>query len=214
MKRLAAAGALILAGALWFVASSQGGGADERLPVGGDRVTKVSPKELRLGFARVMPWQWTILAEERPSMSSRDRVCFSVDLYGPLVPVPGHGVMGPGGSAARGCGPIDPSRGVLVAQSERGGSVEPPKGKIESWQSFDVGIAAYPPSVGKVRLVFSDGASEILKTRAVPKDVAFRNTESFRYAIFAVHGCVSEAEGFVKSRVVARVGPRACDDSE
>ena len=88
-----------------------------------------------------------------------------------------------------------------------------PFGKTVSWKSFDIGVAAYPPSVDQVRLVFSGGGSEVLKSRAVPSALAFKNTEPFRYVVFAVHGCVSEVEGLAKGRVVAHVGPRDCSDS-
>lgn len=203
---------MALAVVLWLVTSSQGGEMDRPLPVGGGHVKKVSAKELRLGFGRVMPWQWSMSALERPGSPSSDRVCFLVDRLGPLVPVPGRGVMGPG-TGGEGCGPIDPKRGVVVASPIGDGSIELPTGKTESWKAFDIGIAAYPPSVHRVRLVFSGGGSEVLKSRAVPSALAFKNTEPFRYVVFAVHGCVSEVEGLAKGRVVAHVGPRDCSDS-
>lgn len=200
-----------LASALWFVAASQGGDPNRGMPVGGGHVVKVSPTELRLAFRRDMPWQWNMWAVERPSATSVHRVCLVVNLLGPLFPVPGQGFMGPE-TGGKGCGPIDPSRGVVVALPHGGGSVEAPSGEDVSWKSFDIGVAAYPPSVDQVRLVFSDGGSEVVKTRSVPKGIAFKRTEPFRYLVFAVHGCVSEVEGLAKGRVVARVGPRDCSD--
>lgn len=205
--------AVVAAMALWFVASSQGGNSDGRLPVGGDHVTKVSPTELRLAFATVMPWRWNMWAVKRPSRTSTARVCFLVDLNGPMGPLSGGGIITGPEVGAKGCGPIAPSRGVVVALPNSGGSVEFPSGKTVSWKSFDVGVAAYPPSVDHIRLVFSGGGSEVLKTRAVPSALAFKNTEPFRYVVFAVHGCVSEVEGLARGRAVAQVGPRECSES-
>lgn len=205
--------AAVLATALWFVASSQGGDAGRRLPVGGGHVTKVSPTEVRVAFATAMPWQWNMWIVKRPSLTSTDRVCLMVDLLGPLGPVRnGLVVQGPE-VAHKGCGPIDPSRGVVVASPNGGGSVEFPSGITESWKAFDIGIAVYQPSVDRVRLVFSGGGSEVLRTRALPNAVAFKNAEPFRYVVFAGRGCVSEVEGLEKGRAVAHVGPRDCSGS-
>lgn len=215
MRKISAAVAatIALAVALLFVATSQGGDSDRRMPVGGGDVTKTSPTELRLASARVIiPWRWNMWAVKRPSLTSIDRVCLFVDLLGPGGSFPGGFILGPE-VGAKGCGPIDPSRGVVVALPTEGGSVELPSGKTESWKSFDVGAAAYLPSVDRVRLVFSNGGSELLKTRAVPDAVAFKGTEPFRYVVFAVHGCVSRVEGLEKGRTVARVGPRVCSGS-
>lgn len=198
-----------LAVALWFVASSLGGGGHGRLPVDGG-VKRVSANELRLGFARVLPWQWSMWAEARPWSSSRDRVCFLVDLLGPLAVLPNGSAMGPETGGKR-CGPIKSSRGAVVTMPTKEGSQTLPTGETESWQSFDVGIAAYPTSVSQVRLVFSDGGSEVLRARAVPGRVRFRNAESFHYAVFAVNGCISEVQGLAKGRVVARFGEQECD---
>jgi hypothetical protein len=211
LKRFGAAIALMLVVVLWLVTSSQGGAADKLLPVNG-HVKKESSKELRLGFGRVMPWQWTMSALEARSTTSRDRVCFLVGFLGPLVPAPGGGVQGPGTGESK-CGPIDPKRGVVVTSPNGAGSIELPSGKTESWQAFDAGIAAYPPFVGHVRLNFLGGGSEVRKTRAVPRNLAFQDAEPFRYIVYAVHGCVSEVEGLAKGRVVAHVGPRDCSDS-
>lgn len=211
---MAAATVIALAVALLFVASSQGGDSDRRMPVGGGHVRKTSPTELRLASARVItPWQWIIWALKRPSQISMDRVCLFVDLLGPGGPFPGGFILGPE-QGAKGCGPIDPSRGVVVMLPTADGSVKLPSGKTETWKSFDVGAAAYPPSVDQVRLVFSGGGSELLQTRALPGAVAFKGTEPFRYVVFAVHGCVSEVEGLESGREVARVGPRTCSGSE
>jgi hypothetical protein len=119
--------------------------------------------------------------------------------------------MGPE-TGGTGCGPIKSGRGVVVTMPNQGGSVIPPSGKAESWQSFDVGLAAYPPSVGQVRLVFSDGASEVLRAHSIPSNVAFKDVELFHYAAFAVHGCISKVEGLARGKVVARSN-KACSGS-
>lgn len=211
MKRVTAAVAVILAGALWLVASSQGGSDHERLPLKSP-VQKASPKELRLGFGGTRLFQWSMWAADRSGPYSGIPVCFSVGLVGPLAQL----VNGKSGGPETGdhkCGPIKAKRGAIVTVPVGAGSITPPHGKTESWQSFDVGMAAYRPSVDQVRLVFSDGESEVLKARAVPSRAAFKGAEPFHYAVFAVHGCVSEVQGLVRGKVVARVGDPECDVS-
>lgn len=202
---------MILAGALWLVSSSQGGSNHGRLPVN-SHVQKVSPKELRLGFGRVRLFSWAMWAEDRPWSPSRDRVCFSVGVEGPLAHLPNGGTLG-SETGGHKCGPIKANRGAVMAVPFKAGSMTLPSGKTESWRSFDIGVAAYPPSVDQVRLIFSDGGSEVLKARALPGHLAFKDNEAFRYALFAVDGCVSKLEGLVRGRVVARASEPECGDS-
>lgn len=121
--------------------------------------------------------------------------------------------MGPGAGGAEKCGPITPNRGTVVTRPVKAGSQTLPSGETESWESFDIGIAAYPPSVGQVRLMFSDGASEVVKAGAVPGRLAFKDAEPFHYALFAFDGCISGVQGLTKGRVVARAA-RPCNASE
>lgn len=204
----------VVALTFWLVASSQGEGSHQALPVGGGHVKKVGPRDLRLGFGDVRLFSWTMLAEEGRQHSSRGRrVCFGVGLVGPLVHLPnGGGVMGPE-TGGRKCGPIKPTKGILSAVATKAGSQTLPSGKTESWQAFDVGVAAYPPSVGHVRLVFSDGASKVLKARSIPQRLAFKGAEPFHYVVFAFKGCVREVQGLARGNVVAHVGEPGCNQS-
>jgi len=111
------------------------------------------------------------------------------------------------------CGPIKITRPIKAVLPEKAGSITQPSGETESWQSFDVGVVAFAPTVGQVRLSFSDGTSEVLKTRAVPGSFAFKEAEPFRYALFAVHGCVSKVQGLAKGRVIVSIDERGCSDS-
>jgi hypothetical protein len=115
--------------------------------------------------------------------------------------------------SGHGCGPIKTSRGAVKAVLPEGaGSIDPPTGGSDSWESFVVGVVAFAPSVHHVRLVFSDGASQVVKARAVPPHLAFEHTELFHYAVFAVKGCVSNMQGLAKGKVVAQIR-QACDES-
>jgi hypothetical protein len=203
-----AASAVVLTAVLWLVVSSQGASGHGDLPIN-IHAQKASPKDLRLGYGEVKLFGWTMWAVDSAWSGRRRRVCFSVNLLGPLARLPHGHFLGPETGGHR-CGPIKAKRGVIVAVPEEAGSTTPPSGKTESWSSFDVGLAAYQPSVDQTRLVFSDGESEVLKTHAVPEHLALKGAEPFRYALFAFQGCVREVQGIARGRVVARFGGLEC----
>ena len=165
---------------------------------------------LRLDFGEDHSFSWSMWAASRAWPGPHNRVCLLVGLVGPLVHLPNGAAMGPGTGDDR-CGPIKSGEGVAVTMPTKEGSITPPSGSAEPWEAFDVGIAAYPPSVGQVRLIFSDGATEILKTRSVPGRLAFKDAEPFRYAVFAYLGCVRELQGLAKGKVVARAIQHECE---
>jgi hypothetical protein len=107
---------------------------------------------------------------------------------------------------------MKPNKGTIIAVPTQGGSLDLPNGEAESWSSFDVGVAAYQPSVAHVRLVFSDGVSKILRTRKGPSWLRFEHNQRFRYVLFAFNGCVSKVEGLAEGSTVATVG-RDCSES-
>jgi hypothetical protein len=122
--------------------------------------------------------------------------------------------MGGSGGSEEKCGPITHNHhGVFLSLPTPQGSQTLPSGQTETWEAFDVGIAAFPPSVGQIRLVSAGGSQETIMARRVPKTIAFKNAEPFHYAVFAVYGCVSEVQGLTNGQVVARVHSRpSCRD--
>jgi hypothetical protein len=144
---------------------------------------------------------------------SRDQVCVDTVLAGPIYHFPNGASGDPGEGNRHMCGPITTTRPIKAVLLEKAGSITQPSGKIESWQSFDVGVVAYPPSISQARLIFSDGSSEVMKTRVVPSRFAFKDAEPFRYVMFAVSGCVSKAQGLAKGRVIVSTDERGCSGS-
>ena len=212
MKRYAvAAVVLILLGVLWLASVSQGGSDHSRMSMD-THVRKVSPKQLRLGFGEVRLFRWSMWAEGRPWIPSQKRVCFSVALEGPLFHLPNGATMGTEVSGQN-CGPVDGGKGTVVTLPIGASSITLPDGTTESWESFDLGVAAFPRPVGQVRLVFSDGAIEVLKSRVIPRHLMLDGVEPFSYALFAMQGCVSQVQGLLRGKVVAHV-IKHCDDSE
>jgi hypothetical protein len=193
---------LIAAAAAVMLLTAATVGADHKpLPLN-EKVVRTTAKVLRLGYGKDVSFKWSIFVSDRSKSKAPRRVCFSVNLFGPLAHLASGVAMGPevGG---RGCGPIKFRQGAIVAMPIPGGSVTEPSGETESWQSFDVGVAAYRPNVDHVRLIFSDGIPEMLNARVVPSRVAFAGTEPFQYVVFAFNGCVERMEGFAKGKVVA-----------
>lgn len=144
---------------------------------------------------------------------SRDHVCVDTVLAGPIYHFPNGASGDPGEGNRHMCGPITTTRPIKAVLLEKAGSITQPSGKIESWQSFDVGVVAYPPSISQARLIFSDGSSEVMKTRVVPSRFAFKDAEPFRYVMFAVSGCVSKVQGLAKGRVIVSTDERGCSGS-
>lgn len=200
---------MILVGALWLVASSDGGSRRERLPLHA-QVQRESSTSLRLGVGRITTFSWAMWAELSPS---RDHVCVDTVLAGPIYHFPNGSSGDPGEGNRYMCGPIKTTRSIKAVLPEKASSITQPSGETESWQSFDVGVVAYPPSIGQVRLSFSDGTSEVIKARAVPSRLAFKGAEPFHYALFAVHGCVSKVQGLARGRVMVSTDERGCSDS-
>jgi hypothetical protein len=196
-------GALALAVSLWAVTSSEGGSSSGQLPVGDGHIKKVSPAVLRMGAGRITAWAWAMLAEDKSSAAG-SRVCFAVNLLGPLVKLPNGGAAGPetGKSACRSSGETKLTSVAAIAME--GGSQTSPTGETTSWPTFDVGIAAYPISVTQVRMAFSDGGSELLKARAVPRRLAFEGAGPFHYVVFAIRGCAREIQGLERGHVLVR----------
>lgn len=203
---------MLLVGTLWLVASSDGGTSHGRLPLNG-RVRQGPPKQLRLGVGRTSSFLWQMWAEAKPSSPSMDRVCIHLNLVGPLAHAPNGSFGGP--EVGRNmCGPIKSRGGIVKAVMwVKGGSTSLPSGETESWQPFSVGAVAFLPFVSQVRLAFSDGGSEVLKARAVPGRLAFKDAEPFHYALFANLGCVTMVQGLAKGKVVANGDEKECGDS-
>ena len=207
---LVAALALVLVGVLWLVLFSGGGQAAGRLPVNEGRVKRTLPMVLMLGEGKLPAWHWRVAAAERTgAWGGGKRECFSVHMAGPLVHVAG-GSMSGNGSVGKKCGPVARKGGVAVSLPTKGGELSLPMGQSEAWQSFDVGVGAYPPSVGRVRLIFAGGHVETMRARSVPKRLAFKKGEPFHYVVFAVYGCVRELQGLADGHVVADIGLHGC----
>lgn len=143
-KRIGKVSAVVLVGALWVVAASRGAADHERLPLK-NRVQKASRTELRLGYGEDRLFGWSMWALDRPWSPTHDRVCLTVDVLGPLAHLPNGQSMG-AETGGRGCGPIKAKQGTVVVVPTQGGSQTLPTGETESWQPFDVGVAAYRPS--------------------------------------------------------------------
>lgn len=79
------------------------------------------------------------------------------------------------------------ARGMVFDAVGQGRFCDSPSSETESWRSFDVGVAAYPPVRRPGPPGLLEGGSEVLKTRAVPGRLAFEDTEPFRYVVFAIH---------------------------
>jgi hypothetical protein len=182
------------------------------------KVTEISATEVSTGRSTGGPpfvWGTGLSAIPRNGEAESGAFCVFVSGDGPLWKSPGGALFGGSGGESGGseCGPMNPKTGLVETDPIHGGSMKQPQlGTTETWQTFDVGIVAYPPSVDRVRLRFAGGGSTVLPLRRLPTAVRPSNWEPFRYASFGVYGCVGDVEGLTGRGVMARVHQSECGD--
>jgi len=188
------------------------------------KVTKISPTEVSTGEGTAGPlFQWaTGFGPLRPGAETRTHAplkpgaesdpgvfCVSISNLGPFMKVPGGGVSTQETSSLE-CGPIGRKTGLVLTSPTRSGSLEQPEGQTETWQTFDLGVVVYLPSVEKVRLRFAGGGATVLSLRRMPAADRPKSWEPFRYVSFGVYGCVNEVEGLMGQKAVTRAYQTEC----
>lgn len=205
--------ATIVALAWPVAATAMGGPAELPIAENSEQVRRLSANALELGHGKKLPFAWGMSVEQsgaRPGSASR--LCFTVGLIGPLAPTPAGTLSGQEG-IERGCRPSASTEGVVVTSATQHGSLELPSfGGTVYWPSFDIGVAAYPPSVTETRLFFAGGGPpRTYQLRRLAPKFALAGSEPFRYRAFAVYGCVTEVEGFANGKLVARAPQQGCE---
>ncbi|GEM_PF-4851035 len=149
-----------------------------------------------LGSGRIKQFIWYVAVER----GGGGPPCFDVSVAGPVHKFPGVGLGGEQfGETQCGLGPSQHARVLTV-----------PVPANADWQPFDIGIAAYDTPVAHVRLDFSGGGREELRTRRMRSGFDISGIAGLRYAVFAVEGCASKISGLEKGRVVASAGDWEC----
>lgn len=181
-----------------FTSSQFGEAADHRsFPTHADQVKEVGSGVVRLGFGKIRPFVWSAYVERgRPGGPP----CFAVSVVGPIHEFTGEGAGGPELGETR-CKSSRSQPSQVLAVPIKGG---------DTWQPFDIGVAAYNTRVTKVSLVVSGEGRKELKTRRLRRNFDIDGVASLRYVVFAVEGCVSKVFGLEKGRVVARDSRLGC----